>query len=84
MPIPCTYKDGAPVSVVEADMIMRALGFTSARAAEEIIGAGERRRAARGIVTTASILGRQITQENLSRIHREARQNVLARNAGAA
>ncbi|MFI6368896.1 hypothetical protein ACIBG0_39995 [Nocardia sp. NPDC050630] len=68
----------------DAEKIMRAFGFSSARAAEEIIGGGERRRAARGIVTTASILGRQITQENLSRIHREARQDVPARDAGVA
>lgn len=44
MSIPCKYKNGAPVSVVEADMIMRALGFSSAAHAEDVIGAAERRR----------------------------------------
>ncbi|WP_433658081.1 hypothetical protein ACQPW1_39835 [Nocardia sp. CA-128927] len=43
-PILCRYADGTPVPEVEADMIMRALGFTCAREAERIIGDGERRR----------------------------------------
>ncbi|WP_433660763.1 hypothetical protein ACQPW1_00290 [Nocardia sp. CA-128927] len=42
--IPCRYQDGTPVPEVEADMIMRALGFTCAREAERIIGDAERRR----------------------------------------
>ncbi|WP_280442253.1 hypothetical protein [Nocardia brasiliensis] len=45
--IPCRYADGTPVPEAEADMIMRALGFSSAREAERIIGDGEQRRRAR-------------------------------------
>lgn len=47
MSIPCTFKDGTGVSVTDADAIMRALGFSSAMHAEEVIGEAERRRKAR-------------------------------------
>ncbi|QIS00969.1 hypothetical protein F5X71_00270 [Nocardia brasiliensis] len=42
--IPCSYADGSPVPEIEADMIMRAFGFSSAREAERIISSGTRRR----------------------------------------
>jgi hypothetical protein len=51
------YKDGTAMSRAEADMIMRAVGFTTAMDAEAKIAEGEAKRRARGQITPATMLG---------------------------
>ncbi|WP_306357418.1 MULTISPECIES: hypothetical protein [unclassified Nocardia] len=65
-------------------MIARAFGFGSAALMESEIAAGEARRAARGIVTPATILGREIAKDNRRRIAREAARAALEGEGDAA